>query len=105
MSIVFDIDKVGSTSREAFSNSWMNAESVINHSFADDRLHIFFTLTARDFSDDLVVQKVYFSKYSNDQELVIIRAFGGPSNSNLVSAIFRSLADALKSQVRQKSLN
>lgn len=105
MSIVFDVDIVGSASGEAFSNSWMNAESVINHSFADDRLHIFFTRTARDFSDDLVVHKVYFGKDSNDQELVIIRALGGPSNSNLVRAIFGSLADALKSQVRKKSLN
>lgn len=99
MSIVFDVDIVGSASREAFSNSWMNAKSVINHSFADDRLHIFFTLTARDFSDNLVVQKVYFGKDSNDQELMIIRAVGGPSNNNL-----GSLADALKSQVRKKSL-
>lgn len=96
MSIVFDIDIVGPASGEAFSNSWMNAESVINHSFTHDRLHIFFALTARDFSDNLVVQKVYFGKDSNDQELVIIRALGGPSNNNRVGAIFGSLADALK---------
>ncbi|KAF3021338.1 hypothetical protein E8E15_008580 [Penicillium rubens] len=79
----------------------MDAESVINHSFADDRLHIFFTRTARDFSDNLVVHKVYFGKDSNDQELVIIQTLGGPSNSNLVRAIFESLADALKSQLRR----
>jgi hypothetical protein len=55
MPIVFNIDIVRSASGEPFSNSRMNAEDFINHSFADDRSHIVFTLTTRDLSDNLVV--------------------------------------------------
>jgi hypothetical protein len=72
MRIVFNIDIVSSASREPFSNSRINAEDFINHRFANNRSHIFFALTTRDLPNNLIIQEVYFSKDSNNQELVII---------------------------------
>jgi hypothetical protein len=65
-------------------------------------LHIFFALTARDLSDNLVVQKVYFGKDPNDQELVVIWALGGSSNNDPVRTVSRRTADVLWRQVRKE---
>ena len=102
MLIVFDVDIVGSAFGEPLSYSWMNAQSVIDHSLADDRLHISFAATARDLSDNLVIHKVYFRKDSNNQELVVIWALGGFSNNNPVRANFGRLTDILIIEVRKE---
>lgn len=80
----------------------MKADEFVNHSFADDRSHVLFTLTTRDLSDNLVVQKINFSKDSNDQELVIIRALGGSSNNDLARTLSGRPDDVLRRQVRRE---
>jgi hypothetical protein len=81
----------------------MIAEDFINHRFADDRSHVFFALTARDLPDNLVIQEVYFSKDSNDQELVIIWALASSSNDDLVRTLSGRPADVLRRQVKKES--
>lgn len=82
----------------------MSANKAVYRRFADDRLHIFFALAARYFSDDLPVYEEDLSKYSDDQEFMITRIVLAQLNGDRTWLICLRLALRLWSKLSGRIL-
>lgn len=73
MRIVFDVNVVHPSSGGTLGNARVVIQKVVYSCFADNRLQVLFTSTARCFPDNCTIHQIDFRKNANHDELLVVR--------------------------------